>query len=148
MARVTLAMPETFPFAMELRIPIAFINRGNHLGNDSLVACLNEARLAFMQAMYGDPYAIEGCTMINADLAVVYRSEAFHGETLRIEVAAADANRYGCDFVYRVSSTTDGRVVAEAKTGMLLFDFEAKALRAAPPGFFTAVGLPAPSGKS
>lgn len=140
MGRITVAVPDHFDFAMEMNVPIAFINRGNHLGNDSLVSCLNEARLAFMQARFGDPYTVDGAAMINGDLAVEYRAEAYHGDRLRIEVAANDFHRYGCDFVYRVSCVGDGRVVALAKTGMLLFDFEKKKLKEAPPAFFAAFG--------
>jgi 4-hydroxybenzoyl-CoA thioesterase len=141
MARITVQVPETFNFAMEMDIPIAFINRGNHLGNDSLISCLNEARLAFMQALFGDPYTVDGAAMINADLAVEYKSEAYHGDRLRIEVAANDFHKYGCDFVYRVSCLSDGRIVALAKTGMLLFDFDAKKLKPAPSHFFAAFGV-------
>lgn len=140
MGRITVAVPDQFGFAMEMDVPIAFINRGNHLGNDSLVSCLNEARLAYMQARFGDPYTVDGAAMINADLAVEYRAEAYHGDRLRIEVAANDFHRYGCDFVYRVSCVGDGRLVALAKTGMLLFDFDKKKLQEAPPAFFEAFG--------
>lgn len=141
MSRVKVAVAERFDFTMEMPIPIAFINRGNHLGNDSLVSCLNEARLAFMQQRFGHPYGVDGATMINADLAVEYKSEAYHGDRLRIEVAASDFHRYGCDFVYRVSCVADGRLVALAKTGMLLFDLEEKKLKLAPPAFFAAFGV-------
>lgn len=128
MARVSIPMPPRFPFAMEMSIPIAFINRGNHLGNDSLIACLNEARLAFMLERFAEPYGVAGGAMINADLAVEYKAEAYHGERLQIEVAIGDVYRHGCDFLYRVSVVGDGRVVAHAKTGMLLFDLQAKQL--------------------
>lgn len=143
MARIVVAVPAKFDFAMEMDIPIAFINRGNHLGNDSLIACLNEARLAFMQAQFGDAYTVDGAAMINGDLAVEYKAEAYHGDRLRIEVAADDFHKYGRDFIYRVSCVGDGRVVALAKTGMLLFDFANKKLKEAPPEFRTAFQVPA-----
>lgn len=138
MARIQVPVPEHFGFAMEMDIPIAFINRGNHLGNDSLVSCLNEARIAFMMARFGQPYGVDGAMTINGDLAVEYKSEAHHGDRLRIEVAAADFHKYGCDFVYRVTCVADGRVVALAKTGMLLFDYESKQLKQAPAAFVAA----------
>ena len=112
MARGRVVVPDRFDFAREMTVPIAFINRGNHLGNDSLVACLNEARLAFMQSRYGEAYSVAGAMMIVGDLAVEYRSEAFHGDRLQIEVVANDFHRYGCDFVYRVTCVEGGRVVA------------------------------------
>ena len=128
MARIAIPMPNVFPFAMQMTIPIAFINRGNHLGNDALVSCLNEARLAFMQHFFAEPYGIAGGAMINADLAIEYKAEAYHGEELNIDVAIGDVYRHGCDFLYRVSVVKDGRVVAHAKTGMLLFDLQSKKL--------------------
>lgn len=139
MARISVQLPEQFGFAMEMAVPVAFINRGNHLGNDSLVSCLNEARLAFMQARFGHPYAVDGAAMINADLAVEYKAEAYHGDRLCIEVAACDFHRYGCDIVYRVTCVQDGRLVALAKTGMLLFDLEQKRLQEVPAGFVAAL---------
>lgn len=141
MARVRVAVPDSFGFAMEMDIPIAFINRGNHLGNDSLVSCLNEARIAFMMARFGRPYGVDGAMMINGDLAVEYKSEARHGDRLRIEVAADDFHKYGCDFVYRVTCVADGRLVALAKTGMLLFDYTSQQLKLAPPEFLAAFGV-------
>jgi 4-hydroxybenzoyl-CoA thioesterase len=106
-----------------------------------MISCLNEARLAFMHSRFGDPYTVDGAAMINADLAVEYKAEAYHGDRLRIEVAASDFHKYGCDFVYRVSCVSDKRIVALAKTGMLLFDFDNKKLKAAAPSFFAAFGV-------
>jgi acyl-CoA thioester hydrolase len=135
MARIHIHLPDHFSFAFEMDVPIAFINRGNHLGNDSLVSCLNEARIAFMMARFGQPYGIDGAVMINSDLAVEYKSEAHHGDRLRIEVAADDFYKYGCDFVYRVTCVADARVVALAKTGMMLFDVESRKPVSVPDGF-------------
>ena len=95
-----------------------------------------------MLERFGHPYGLEGAMMINADLAVEYRSEAFHGDRLCIEVEATDFHKYGCDFVYRVSCKTDGRVVAIAKTGMLFFDYQQKKLQEAPAAFVAAVKRP------
>ena len=50
MARVTIEVPEKFQYQVELPIMLSQINRGDHLGNDSMVAFLNEARIQFMTA--------------------------------------------------------------------------------------------------
>ena len=119
MARVSINMPENFTFITRVDVRIQNINRGNHLGNDQLVALLNEARLRFLPEEIVDP-ALEHAGMINADLAVIYKSEAFYGEQLSIEIAAADFHGKGFDLFYRVSAERDGRLVAEAKMAMLL----------------------------
>ena len=135
MARVTVAIPEQFHYQIELPIMLSHINRGDHLGNDSLVAFLNEARGQFLIAKGVPEYSSEGATMINADLAVVYKSEARYGERLLIEVAAQDFNRYGCDIVYRISEAGSGRLIALAKTAHLHYDPEAGTLLESPNDF-------------
>ncbi len=122
MARVTIEMPEHFGYATELPVLIGFINRGDHMANEALVALLNEARGRFMADRGVQEYRASGQLFINADLAVVYRSEARYGETLRIEVAGCDPHKYGCSIVYRVTERDTGRLIAEARTGHLLFD--------------------------
>lgn len=135
MARVSIPLPEHFPFSMEFRVTINLINRGDHLGNDALVSCLNEARLQYLQAVLGTGSVNMGFSMINADLAVIYKSEAFYGEVLNIEVAATEFSRHGCDLVYRVTEKQTGRLVALAKTAMLLFDLESRQLKTVPDDF-------------
>ena len=73
--------------------------------------------------------------MINADLAVVYKSEARYKDRLLIEMAAQDFNRYGCDIVYRISEAGSGRLIALAKTAHLHYDPESGTLLESPAGF-------------
>ena len=73
--------------------------------------------------------------MINADLAVAYKSEARYGEHLRIEMSATDFNKYGCDVVYRITTVADQRLVALAKTAHLHYDAAHQKLLLSPDGF-------------
>ncbi len=67
-----------------------------------------------------------------ADSVIVYKSEAFPGETLAIEVGVTDFSRHGCDFVYRVTEKTSGREVARAKTGIVFFDYPQRKVQKVP----------------
>ena len=131
MARIEIPLPAQFGFKTTLDVYIGHINRGDHLGNESLLSLLNEARVRFMAERKHSHPALTTLNWINADLAIIYKSEARHGERLTIEIAATDFHRRGCDFIYRVS-TADGRLVAVAKTAMLLFDYTQKQLVEAP----------------
>lgn len=135
MARVAIPELDEYAFTVELPIMLAHINRGDHLGNEHIIAFLNEARVQYMAACHVPEFTDAGPTMINADLAVIYKSEARYGERLRIEMAATDFNKYGCDVVYRISSTTDQRLVALAKTAHLHYDASTQKLLLAPEGF-------------
>lgn len=140
MPRVHVDTPESLPFSTEIPVYVNMINRGQHLGNHNLIEVLNEARTRFLSSLGLDGFNVLGFGLINADLAVEYKSEAGYPETLRVEVGATDFHKHGCDFVYRVSALSDGRLVARAKTGMLLFDYSAKKLAEAPAGFRALFG--------
>lgn len=135
MARLTIDLPEEFSFSTEVPVLISHINRGDHLGNDSLVGLLNEARIRYLQARQFNEYRVQGPSIVNADLAVSYKSEAHYGETLKIEVAAAGFHRVGYDIVYRVTSVEDGRLIALARTSHILIDPESRRVTAVPAGF-------------
>jgi acyl-CoA thioesterase FadM len=133
MARVKVALPESFSFRAEIPVRITDLNYGAHLGNDALLGLLHEARvqfLAFLGTAEFDPATKLGFIM--ADVAIEYKGEGFHGDVLTFELAAADLNKYGFDVVYQVKNQT-GRAIANAKTGMLCFDYNTRKLRGLPP---------------
>ncbi|MCK5880705.1 MAG: thioesterase family protein [Sinobacterium sp.] len=135
MAKVTIDLPNSFPFNTCIDVLIQHINIGNHLANEHLIAFLNEARVRFSNSLNYDSVGISAHNFINADLAVIYKSEGHHGDCLRIDVAAQDFSKYGCDFVYKVSKKETGEIVAIAKTAMLHFDYNEKRLTAVPNNF-------------
>lgn len=135
MAKIHIEIPEQFPFATELDVYIEHINVGQHLGNERLVGLLNEARLRYVATLPLQENGVDPRGFIGADLAVNYKAEAHYGDRLKIEVAAQDFSKYGCDFVYRVSNLKTGQLCAVAKTAMLTFDYQASCLKAVPENF-------------
>lgn len=132
MARIKLDLPTDFLFATEMQVRITDVNYGGHMGNDSLLGLLHEARFRFM-AHYGlRELDVDGLGLIIADSVIVYKSEAFSGEVLKIAVALTDFNTYGCDFVYQVTERASGREVARAKTGIVFFDYQQRAVAKIP----------------
>lgn len=126
MARIRIELPERFAFATELPVLISHINYGNHLDNAQLLGIVSEARVRFFGSMGYSEMNVEGCGIIVADVAVQYRSEAFHGELMRIELAANDFHTHGCDLVWRISEASSDREVARGKTGIVFFDYTAR----------------------
>ncbi|UYZ58101.1 thioesterase family protein [Hymenobacter latericus] len=143
MARVKVALPETFSVTVELPVRITDLNYGAHLGNDALVSLLHEARVQFLRHMElaeYDPATKQG--MIMSDLAVEYKGEGFYGDVLRVQMAATDLHKYGFDVVYHIQ-TTEGRDIARAKTGMLCFDYNTRKLALLPEVAAARLGAPA-----
>ncbi len=141
LARIQISLPERFSFSTEIPIYINHINYGNHLDNSALLSLVSEARVRFFKVFGYTELDVEGLGIIVADVAVQYRSEAFHGEVLVFDMAADDFNKYGCDLVWRISDKASGREVARGKTGIMFFDYAARKPATVPPAFVAKVAV-------
>ncbi|MGA9855198.1 MAG: thioesterase family protein [Gammaproteobacteria bacterium] len=126
MSRVSIHFPGAFPFSTELEVRVSDLNYGNHLGNDSVLTLIHEARRRFLESLSLEEIGVNGLGFVIADAAIIYRAQAFYADRLRIQVAAGDFGSRGCDFYYRITHVADSRVLAEAKTGTVYFDFGAQ----------------------
>lgn len=137
MARVKIDMPAGFGFSTSIPVRITEINYGGHLGNDAIVSILHEARMRYLASLGCTELAFFGVALIMSDLAVTYKGEGFYGDTLRVEVTAGELSSAGFDLYYRLSTEREGKpiVVAEAKTGMVCFDYGARKVARLPEAF-------------
>lgn len=58
--RIRISLPETFPFQTEIPIRVTDLNYGNHLGNDSVLTLIHEARVCFLTHHKWSEFDIEG----------------------------------------------------------------------------------------
>ena len=123
MPRIKLDMPNDYVFSTTIPIRISDINYGNHLANDALLSILHEARLQFLNSMGYSELDVGGCGIIMGDVGIIYKNQAYYGNTLKIEIATSGFSRKSCDFYYRITRD-DGKIVALAKTGIVFFDYE------------------------
>ncbi len=133
MARIQINFPETIIFSTEIKIRITDLNYGGHLGNDTMLSLLHEARVRFLKHLDYSEMDIEGAGIIMADAAIQFKTEAFYGERLKIEIAAGEFTRAAFDLFYRVSCSS--RVVALAKTGIVFYDYNRKKVVSVPEKF-------------
>lgn len=137
MPRAKLDLPSEFHFSTELPLRIGDINYNNHLGNDTVLSLIHEARVRFWNQHGYTELNIEGMGTIMSDAVIIYKSEAFYGDVLSIDVAVADLQRVGFDFVYRLTNRETGKEVARAKTGIVFFDYEERKVVDIPEKFRT-----------
>ncbi|MPN11347.1 hypothetical protein SDC9_158648 [bioreactor metagenome] len=78
---------------------------------------------------------VDGRGVIVSDAALQYLSEAFHGETVIVEIAPQDFNKYGCDLMWRMRERDSGREIARGKTGIVFFDYQARRIAPVPEVF-------------
>ena len=136
MARIKLEFPDhVFHFETRMPVRITDINAANHLGNDALISMLSEARARFLAARGIREMGEDGIGIIVTDLATMYQGESFYPDVLRFEVGIADFNRYGADFVFRVTKADSGQAVAMAKYGFVFFNYRSREVTPLPEGF-------------
>jgi acyl-CoA thioester hydrolase len=133
MARVELTLPDKFIFETELTVRVSDLNYGNHVGNDRVLTLMQEARVAFYQSLgFKNEMSFEGnIGHVIADAVVIYKSESFLGDVLKIELATTDFSKYGFDIYYRITNQHT-KEVARGKTGVVCFDFEKRKVASVP----------------
>lgn len=135
MARIKLTLPDAFVFSTLIEVRIADINYGNHLSNDAYLKYMHEARLRFFSHLGYTEMDLAGTSVIMGDSAIVFKSECFYGEVLNIEVTAAEFTPKGFDLYYRFTEHKENRLVCEAKTGMVCYNYQARKVENVPQAF-------------
>lgn len=135
MPRIQLPMPDSYLFSTEMAVRVSDVNYGGHLGNDAVLSMIHEARVRFLRHHGYTEATIEGVGLIMTDTAIVYRSEGFHGDTVRVDVTVDDFNKRGCDFYYLLTNKQRGVELARAKTGIVFFDYKTRKVVDAPSAF-------------
>lgn len=135
MARIQIDLPEHFSFKTAVAIYLSHINYGGHLDNALLLTLVSEARQRFFQDMGYRESDVHGVGIVLADAAVQYRSEAFHGETAEIAMAAADFSKYGFDLMWLMTDQASGREIARGKSGIVFFDYDSRKIAPVPAAF-------------
>ncbi len=126
MARVQIEIPDNAIFETELTVRVADINYGGHVGNDTMLSLMQEARTKMYRSLgYENELSFEGTIgQVIADAALVYKAEAFLGDTLVIRIALGEFTKFGFDLFYQVSRKEDDKEIAKGKTGIVCFDYE------------------------
>ncbi len=125
MARIHLGLPDKFLFRTEIPVRVSDLNYGGHVGNDTMLTLIQEARVQFYRSLgYTNELHFAGTVgQIVSDAAIQYKSETFLGDVLVVQLAPIDFNKYGFDILYLVTNKETGKEVARAKTGIVCFDY-------------------------
>lgn len=135
MSRIKIDLPNLFHFKTEIPIRITDINYGGHMGNDSLLSILQEARVQFLKSINATETEFFGAAMIMSDVAIVYKGEGFYGDVLKVEIAIAEITRVSFEMFYKVTEQKSNREIAQAKTGMVCFDYKNRKVVSVPDEF-------------
>lgn len=142
MPRIQLKPADHYPFASEMQIYISHVNQGGHLDNAQLLTLVSEARVRYFNWLGYYESEVEGHSIVVGDIVAQYKSEGFHGETMRVEMTPADFNKYGFDLQFRMSEKTTGREVALGKIGIVFIHPLQRTVALIPAAFLERVSFP------
>lgn len=132
MPRVRLKSLDRYPFSTRIVVRVTDLNYGGHLGNDSLLSLVHEARVAFLSSHGLSEIDCGGVSLTMGDAAIVYQGEAYAGDNLKVEVAAGEPSESGFRLFYKLTRSSDAARIALVETGMVCFDYEAKKIMPLP----------------
>jgi acyl-CoA thioester hydrolase len=128
MPKIRLTLPENFNYTTTIPIRITDLNYGGHVGNDSVLSLIHEARVQFLRHHDYTEMDMGGVGLIMADTNIEFKNELFYGEVLRASVAASEFSRIGFDLFYKLEKEVGEKwiPVVYARTGMVCYSYSAK----------------------
>lgn len=135
MPRIQFKLPEHFSYATDIQIYISHVNQGGHLDNAQLLTLVSEARVRYFKSMGYPESDVAGHPIVVGDIVAQYKSEGFHGETMRVSMVPQDFNKCGFDLVFQMTCPTADREVARGKLGIVFVDRETRRATAVPAEF-------------
>jgi acyl-CoA thioesterase FadM len=128
MNRIKIQLPNQFSFTTQMQIRVTDLNYGGHVGNDTVLSLLQEARQQFLQSRGYAELSVESFGLIMADAMIEYKRELNHKDLIEIGVVATDFDKLGFDIYYQITVLQNGEshLAVRAKTGMMLYDYAEK----------------------
>lgn len=130
MARIRIEIPKTFHFSTTIPIRITDLNYGGHVGNDTILTLIHEARVQFLKAFGFDELDLGGVSLIMSDAGIEFKAELYYGDTITAWVAAANFSHAGFELLYKL--VRNETTIALAKTGMVCFNYQSRKVVAVP----------------
>ena len=117
---------DNFQYETEVPVRITDINYGNHLGNDSFVSVLHEARVRFLGSIGYSELKFGDASLIMVDLYIKYKQQVFYPDTLQVKIEISNLKKCYFDIIYKITSKQTGIEAAAAKTSMASYDYDAR----------------------
>lgn len=134
MPRIRINLPPNKHSTHQIPVRITDLNYGRHLGNDSFVTIMHEARMQWLVKAGYSEFDIGGISLIMADLGIEYKAEVEYGNTLWVTLYVGEVSRLSFELFYEIRNERS-TLVALAKTGMVCFDYKVKKVGIMPEAF-------------
>lgn len=125
-------------FSTSIPVMVNHLNYGNHLGYDSVLSIMQEARMRWLKNNGMTELSVEGSVgYMITHASVSYEGEGHYGDQLQVKLFADSLSRKGFQLSYEILNETTEKVIAVAETRQIFFDFVARKIATAPEGIKT-----------
>lgn len=93
MARIKIEIPQQLIGSVTIPVRITDLNYGNHVGNDSFVSIIHEARVQWLKQHGLSELNIDDAGLIMSDLAIEFKSESIYGDVIEVKIFAGEISR-------------------------------------------------------
>ena len=129
-------LPKVEVFRTIVPVMVNHLNYGNHVGYDSVLTILHEARMQWMHANNITEVSIDGPVgYIVNHASVDYLSEAFYGDELEVVINVDSFRNRRFALSYSIENKTTGKTMAQALTKHVFFDYEKRRIASCPDNF-------------
>ncbi len=121
-------MPAAYAFQTNIPVRITDLNYGGHVGNDTILSIMHEARIQFLQHHGYTELEFAGAGLIMNDVAIAFKKELFYGDVVIASLAVSDISKVSFDVFYKLEKQSGDKreTVVFAKTGMICYDYKNK----------------------
>jgi len=136
MPRIKIDLPDQFTFSTVIDIRITDINYGGHVGNDTILSIIHEARTRFLKNYGYTELNLDGPGLIMSDAGIEFKNELFYGESVIASVTVSEFTKAAFEIYYKLEKKKEEAtvVVAIAKTGMVCYDYQKRKIAPIPEG--------------
>lgn len=114
------------PFRMKVSIPVRFRDTDGmgHVNNAVMMTYLEVARQQYWRDVM-KVHSYMDCGLILARTEIDFRSPAYVHETMDVSIRASRLGRSSFDFAYEIRDAETGRLVVEAVSVQVMYDYAA-----------------------
>jgi len=125
MPRIKIDLPGKFNYSTNIPVRITDINYGGHVGNDTILSILHEARVQFLNHYGYSELTLGGAGLIMSDVCIEFKNELFYGDTIIASVTASEFSKVAFGIYYKLEKQINDKIIliAIAKTGMVCYDY-------------------------
>lgn len=127
-------IPDSSCFKTSIKVQIADINYGGHVGNERYLLFAQETRLRFLAELGFSEIKFGEHGLVLAEATVEYFYELFYGDQITVALSIGEIGRasFECFYAIEVIRAEKKVTAAKVETKMVCFDYSERKIKSIP----------------